>query len=130
MVDAKIDDAVAAMTPYPGQRVVVTAGPSTGRGAKLNVAVRPEHVMLVPFDREAQPTSAVALEPRTVLSGVVAEVMYLGPLTNYLIDTDAVGRLVSQQPSTRRGFAPAAGDKVWLSWDLDDAFLLGEEEPP
>jgi spermidine/putrescine transport system ATP-binding protein len=124
-VHETIDGSVAAMKPSPGQRVVVTTGPSTRQGTRLNVAVRPEHVVLVPFDRGAQPTSAATLEPRTVLSGVVAEVMYLGPLTNYLVDTEAVGRLVSQQPSTRRGFAPAAGHKVWLAWDLDDTFLLG-----
>jgi spermidine/putrescine transport system ATP-binding protein len=128
-VHETIDGSVAAMTPYPGQRIVVTAGPSARQGAELHVAVRPEHVTLVPSDRGVQQHSAVTLEPRTVLFGVVAEVMYLGPLTNYLIDTDAVGRLVSQQPSTRRGFTPAAGDKVCLAWDLDDAFLLGEEEP-
>ena len=28
--------------------------------------------------------------------GVVGEVMYLGPLTHYLVDTPALGRIVSQ----------------------------------
>ena len=52
--------------------------------------------------------------------------MYLGPLTHYLIDTPALGRLVSQQLSERQQARFASGDQVMLSWEADGAFVLSD----
>ena len=65
---------------------------------------------------------------RCVVSGVVGEVMYLGPLTHYLVDTPALGRIVSQQLSERQQARFSPGDQVALSWDADDAFVLTDAD--
>jgi spermidine/putrescine transport system ATP-binding protein len=122
-VDHRLDDSLVAMRPRAGQQIVVVAGPSPAGGDKLHVAVRPERVQLAPFDSRSPGSDAG--EQKTVLPGIVGEVMYLGPLTNYLVETEAIGRIVSQQQSHRGELTLRSGDRVWLSWDTDAAFLLG-----
>ena len=108
-----------------GQQVAVGVAADTAVGSSLRVAIRPERVRLQPRGR---PDSAGDGIPpgaeQCVVFGVVGEVMYLGPLTHYLIDTPALGRLVSQQLSERQQARFASGDQVTLSWEADGAFVL------
>jgi spermidine/putrescine ABC transporter ATP-binding subunit len=123
-VDERLNESVVAMTTQPGQRIAVLAGPSAQIGDRLHVAVRPERIRLTAGD--AQPIEHGG-EQHSRVTGVVAEVMYLGPLTSYLVDTDGIGRIVSQQASGHREQTPRPGDRVQLSWDVEAAFLLAED---
>ena len=123
-VNERLDGSLVAMTIQPGQQIAVLAGPSAGLGEKLHVAIRPERIRLTVPD--AKPTEHDG-ERHSSVMGIVAEVMYLGPLTNYLVDADRIGRIVSQQASGNREETPRPGDRVQLSWSIESAFLLGED---
>jgi spermidine/putrescine transport system ATP-binding protein len=115
-----------------GQRVTVGVTADTAAGSPLRVAIRPERVRLGPpghedLDDGSGGTAAPGTE-RCVVAGVVGEVMYLGPLTHYLVDTPALGRIVSQQLSERQQARFSPGDQVALSWDADDAFVLTDAD--
>jgi spermidine/putrescine ABC transporter ATP-binding subunit len=118
-----------------GQQVAVGVTADTEAGSALRVAIRPERVRLrspgEDGDRGQRNESAGdAAPPGTedcVVFGVVGEVMYLGPLTHYLVDTPALGRLVSQQLSERQHARFRPGDQVVLSWEADGAFVLSDQ---
>ena len=110
-----------------GQQVAVGVAADTAVGSSLRVAIRPERVRLQPRGRPDSAGDGVSPgAEQCVVFGVVGEVMYLGPLTHYLIDTPALGRLVSQQLSERQQARFASGDQVMLSWEADGAFVLSD----
>jgi spermidine/putrescine transport system ATP-binding protein len=113
-----------------GQRVMVGVTADTTASSLLRVAIRPERVRLgLPGHEEPAGDPGSVATPgteRCIVSGVVGEVMYLGPLTHYLVDTPALGRIVSQQLSERQQARFSPGDQVVLSWDADDAFVLAD----
>ena len=110
-----------------GQQVAVGVAADTPVGSSLRVAIRPERVRLQPRGRPDSSGDGVSPgAEQCVVFGVVGEVMYLGPLTHYLIDTQALGRLVSQQLSERQQARFASGDQVILSWEADGAFVLSD----
>ncbi len=115
-----------------GQRVTVGVTADIAAGSSLRVAIRPERVRLAPpghADLGGGPSGAATPGPeRCIVSGVVGEVMYLGPLTHYLVDSPALGRIVSQQLSERQQARFSPGDPVVLSWDADDAFVLADTD--
>jgi spermidine/putrescine transport system ATP-binding protein len=114
-----------------GQQVTVGVAADTTAGATLRVAIRPERVRLRRQDEPEAPADAVGAmatpgSEECVVFGVVGEVMYLGPLTHYLVDTPTLGRLVSQQLSERQHTRFQPGDQVVLSWEADGGFVLSE----
>ena len=114
----------AVARPGDGERVAVGVASAPAPGAFLQVAIRPERVRLA---RRGAANGGMAEKPRDEecrVFGVVGEVMYLGPLTHYLVDTPALGRIVSQQLSERREAPFAAGDHVVLSWEAEATFVL------
>jgi spermidine/putrescine transport system ATP-binding protein len=114
-----------------GQQVAVGVAADTAVGATLRVAIRPERVRL---RRQNEREDAIGTPSDTAspanedcaVFGVVGEVMYLGPLTHYLVDTPVLGRLVSQQLSEREHARFQPGDQVVLSWEADGAFVLSD----
>jgi spermidine/putrescine transport system ATP-binding protein len=119
-----------------GQQVAVGVTAETPAGSSLRVAIRPERVRLrsaaddVHRGERGEGAAGDAASTRTddcIVFGVVGEVMYLGPLTHYLVDTPALGRLVSQQLSERQHARFRPGDQVVLSWEADAAFVLSED---
>jgi spermidine/putrescine transport system ATP-binding protein len=115
-----------------GQHLAVGVAADTAPGSSLRVAIRPERVRLGARDQdEAAPAGGPggAVPPgagQCAVFGVVSEVMYLGPLTHYLVDTPTLGRLVSQQLSEREQARFAPGDQIVLSWEPDGAFVLSD----
>jgi spermidine/putrescine transport system ATP-binding protein len=114
-----------------GQQVTVGVAADTTAGAVLRVAIRPERVRLRRQGERQDPGGTVGdtaspASEECVVFGVVGEVMYLGPLTHYLVDTPTLGRLVSQQLSERQHTRFQPGDQVVLSWDADGAFVLSD----
>ncbi len=124
----EVTDQLAVAWLGESQLVAVGVTPGTAPGSLLRVAIRPERVRLGLPGHEVlagdSPSVAMPGAERCIVSGVVGEIMYLGPLTHYLVDVPALGRIVSQQLSERQQTRFSAGDQVVLSWDADDAFVL------
>jgi spermidine/putrescine transport system ATP-binding protein len=118
----------AVARPADGEQVTVGVAATPSAGSYLQVAIRPERVQLAgrPAAGNASPVAPGPDECRVL--GVVAEVMYLGPLTHYLVDTPALGRIVSQQVSQRREASFSAGEQVVLSWEPDATFVLSGDD--
>jgi spermidine/putrescine transport system ATP-binding protein len=106
------------------ERLVVPASDGHERGESLRLAVRPERIRI---DLAGDP----APEDGSRLEGVVAEVVYLGSLTQFHVDTK-VGRVVSHRMN--EGDGPRgidSGRNVVLTWPAhDSAVLAGAVETP
>jgi spermidine/putrescine transport system ATP-binding protein len=101
------------------ERLIVSAANGHRQGDSLKLAVRPERVRVDPADRPAP-------EDGSRLEGVVAEVVYLGSLTQFHVDTK-VGRVVSYRMNETRGAAGIdSGRNVVLTWPADDSSVLAE----
>jgi spermidine/putrescine transport system ATP-binding protein len=109
------DRAVLAVTER--DRVVAPAsGMDLPVGTMALVAVRPERVAIVLGDRDADSGSR--------LSGTVSQVVYLGTLTQFHVDTAAGRTFVVHQLSTEGSDAIDAGDAVTLTWPIEDTAIL------
>ena len=101
-------------------RIVVPVGPTgtdAGTGSSLLVAVRPERVELRSHDAPPRDGSR--------LSGTVAQVVYLGTLTQFHVDASIGKRLIVHHLSDDRSSDVREGDAVVLTWSRDDAAVLG-----
>jgi ABC-type Fe3+/spermidine/putrescine transport system ATPase subunit len=58
------------------------------------------------------------------LEGTVAEIVFLGMYTQFHVET-AAGRLVAQRLSDDDGEALRPGSRMTLSWEPEQAYLLG-----
>jgi spermidine/putrescine transport system ATP-binding protein len=120
-VDARDGDDAVMRIDERERIVVPAADPSAGAGASLLVAVRPERIRLEAGDGDGVPASRV--------TGTVAQVVYLGTLTQFHVDTRIGKRFVVHRLSDEVTAGVVEGDTVTLSWDRDDASILraGEE---
>jgi spermidine/putrescine transport system ATP-binding protein len=99
------------------ERLVVPAANGSRKGETLKVAVRPERIRVDLPDRPAP-------EDGSRLEGTVAEVVYLGSLTQFHIDTK-VGRVVSYRMNETQGaIGIDSGREVVLTWPTDDSSVL------
>jgi spermidine/putrescine transport system ATP-binding protein len=92
------------------ERVVVPVGVGRRAGETVRVAVRPERVQVGP-----------APDGGSRLEGTVAEIVFLGMYTQLHVDTRA-GRIVCHRLADE---PLEAGSRVTLSWEPDQASLLG-----
>ena len=122
-MDVRVDEVAGedlVMRVNERDRIVVPVGPTgtdAGIGSSLLVAVRPERVELSAGDVSANGGSR--------LSGRVAQVVYLGTLTQFHIDTPIGKRLIVHRLSDDRSSSVQQGDEVVLTWTRDDAAVLG-----
>jgi spermidine/putrescine transport system ATP-binding protein len=117
-VDAK-DGEDAVMRIDDTERIVVpAAGASAGTGAILLVAVRPERIRLEPGEADGAAASRV--------TGKVAQVVYLGTLTQFHVDSRIGKRFVVHRLSDEGTAGVAEGDTVTLTWAREDASILRE----
>jgi spermidine/putrescine transport system ATP-binding protein len=101
----------------PTERLVVTAENGHKAGDSLKLAVRPERVRVDPAGRPAP-------EDGSRLEGVVAEVVFLGSLTQFHVDTK-LGRVVSYRMNEGSGTgAIDSGGNVVLTWPAHDSSVL------
>jgi spermidine/putrescine transport system ATP-binding protein len=102
------------------ERIVVPAGGvGAGTGATLLVAVRPERIGLAPGEVDGAAASSASR-----LTGKVAQVVYLGTLTQFHVDTRIGKRFVVHRLSDEGTAGVAEGDTVTLTWARDDASVL------
>jgi spermidine/putrescine transport system ATP-binding protein len=100
------------------ERVVVPVSSSARAGDRIRVAVRPERV------RVSGP-GAPGDGSGSRLEGTVAEVVYLGMVTQFHVDTSA-GRIVSNRLADESLEPYAVGARVVLSWEPEHTAALGE----
>jgi ABC-type Fe3+/spermidine/putrescine transport system ATPase subunit len=103
------------------ERIVVRTADVVVAGDTLLVAVRPERVRVQPTGSEA---SGVQAAGDSRVSGTVAQVVYLGTMTQFHVDTATGHRLTAHRLSDDAAGAIHEGDPVQLSWDRDDASVL------
>jgi spermidine/putrescine transport system ATP-binding protein len=118
--DLRIDELVgtnAVMRLGEGGRIVVPVGVGHGTGETLRAAVRPERVHIAR-------AGTAAADGGSHLDGKIAETVFLGMYLQYHVDTPA-GRLVSHRLADDSLGQLEAGSPVTLSWDPEQASLLG-----
>jgi spermidine/putrescine transport system ATP-binding protein len=121
-VDEVTDDRLLSHV-SPRERLVIPAADGHRQGDALKLAVRPERVRVDLADRPAP-------EDGSRLEGVVAEVVYLGSLTQFHVDTK-LGRVVSYRMNETQGSVGIdSGRNVVLTWPAHDSSVLagGAEE--
>jgi spermidine/putrescine transport system ATP-binding protein len=117
-LDFTVDEVVggfAVMRLPEGDRVVVQA-PDARTGASFRVAVRPERVRIGGAGGET-PDGGSRLE------GTVAEIVYLGMVTQFHVETPA-GRVVSHTVTDESLSRLAVESRVLLSWDAEHTSVL------
>jgi putative spermidine/putrescine transport system ATP-binding protein len=93
-------------------------------GAETPVTIRPEKITLGPEGRDVPAGCTSAL-------GRVAEVIYIGAYTRYIVDLDVGGRLVVLQQNLTHSSMEVLqekGRRVMLVWDRKHSRALSEEK--
>jgi spermidine/putrescine transport system ATP-binding protein len=104
----------------PDQRVLVTDAGPTSHGQEVDLAVRPEK-MVLRGEHDPPPPD------RCALRATVTEVVYLGTSTQYRTVTDA-GTAVAvyrQNASATPGAEVLTGQVGWLEWPPEHTYVLG-----
>jgi spermidine/putrescine transport system ATP-binding protein len=104
----------------PDQRVIVTDAGQAAHGEEVDLAVRPEKVVLR-AEHDPPPPD------RCALRATVTEVVYLGTSTQYRTVTDA-GTAVAvyrQNASATPGAEVLTGQVGWLEWPPEHTYVLG-----
>ena len=121
-MDVRVDEVAGedlVMRVSDRDRIVVPVGPlgtEASVGSSLLVAVRPERVELSIGDGAADNASR--------LSGTVRQVVYLGTLTQFHVDTAIGERLIVHHLSDDLSSTVSQGDEVVLTWARADAAVL------
>jgi spermidine/putrescine transport system ATP-binding protein len=103
------------------ERIVAPVGTGRRPGEQIKVAVRPERVRIDLVD-ERTPEGGSRVE------GTIGEVVYLGMLTQFFVDTPA-GRIVSNRMNDEHTRRLEAGRRVVLTWPPEDTSVLAEAVP-
>jgi ABC-type Fe3+/spermidine/putrescine transport system ATPase subunit len=127
VLSLRVDEVAGGMAigrPNDGDRVSVRVSDEVRAGEVIKVAVRPERVAVDSRDGPARGSGSH-------IQGVVADITYLGSATQFHVDSDSFGRVVSHRMNEGELESLAAGSRVALSWPLDAALvLLTNAAPP
>jgi len=104
----------------PDQRVLVTEAGQATHGEEVELAVRPEKVVLR-AEQDPPPPD------RCALRATVTEVVYLGTSTQYRTVTDggAAVAVYRQNTSATPGAEVLTGQVGWLEWPPEHTYVLG-----
>jgi len=117
----EVRDLTAVMRVGGGERVEVPVPTGASMGQRLTAAVRPERVRV-------QPAGAADNGTGSRLGGEIALIVYLGTLTQFHVETSLGTRLIAHRLSDEAAGDVRQGEKVVLTWDRDDASVLGDAE--
>jgi spermidine/putrescine transport system ATP-binding protein len=113
----RTDDGLAVMTVGEGERIVAPSAPERGTNDVL-ITVRPEKIK---FDEVGEPASRV--------SATVADVVYLGSMTQYIVELPTGERLTVHRLNDEvRGRPVQMGDRVTLHWAAEHSFVIEQGE--
>ncbi len=110
---------LAVMEPDPGVRVVVNAPCAVGD--LLQISVRPEKISIV----AGTPEGAAANGSR--VSGVVAERVYLGSVSQTVVELPGGERLAVHELNDDEASTIGPGDAVTLTWPTRHSLVVGAE---
>ena len=97
-----------------GQRILAPV-PHDETSGELLMTIRPEKIKFEEVE-----------EPATRVSATVRDVLYLGSMTQYIVDVVTGDRLVVHRLNDEVRRRPVAvGDQVTLSWAADHSFVIG-----
>jgi spermidine/putrescine transport system ATP-binding protein len=116
LLDATVDTGGVAVL-RDGTRIAVPAEIVAGRTGAVAVGIRPEKIRL--DDREPNR-----------LSGVVAEIAYIGVSTQYVVETPVGSLMVYVQNDHPGATAHEPGAQLQLSWSPDSTFVVDLVEGP
>jgi spermidine/putrescine transport system ATP-binding protein len=104
----------------PDERVLVANPGRAGPGQEVELAVRPEKIVLRP-EQDPPPPGHCALRAK------VTEVVYLGTSTQYRTVTDggAAVAVYRQNASATPGADVLTGQVGWLEWPPEHSYVLG-----
>jgi spermidine/putrescine transport system ATP-binding protein len=104
----------------PDQRVLVAEAGQAGEGQDVEVAVRPEKIVLR-TEQDPPPPDRSALRVK------VDEIVYLGTSTQYRTVTDGgdVVAVYRQNATATPGADVLAGQVGWLEWPPEHSYVLG-----
>ena len=114
----EVADGLAVMRLSDNERLVVPVARTAQPGERLRVAVRPERVRI-------EPVNGRAPEGGSRLEGTIAELVYLGGLTHFHVDTGSAGRVVSHRMDDEVAATLDAGKRVVLTWPAEHTYVLG-----
>src|SRR6476620_9694258 len=120
-LDLRIDELVgenAVIRLGEDERIVVPVAAGHRPGETIRVAVRPERVQI-------ELSGTRMLDGGSRLEGTIAEIVFLGMYTQFHVDTLA-GGLVSHRLADEVLAPLEPGSRVTLSWEPEQASLLGE----
>jgi spermidine/putrescine transport system ATP-binding protein len=113
----RVDGADAIMRVAEGERVVVpTASTGVAAGSTVLLAVRPERIRIGADGEAADMPSRIG--------GTVAQIVYLGTLTQFHVDTTLGTRFIAHRLSDDPAARITEGDTVTLSWAREDGSIL------
>jgi spermidine/putrescine transport system ATP-binding protein len=124
-LDLRVDDLdgeLALMRLGENERLAVYATPGSAKGATVRVAVRPERIRVAA-------AGAAAPVGGSLLRGRIAEIVFLGPLTQFHVDTCA-GRLVSYRMDDDAAARLREGAEVVLTWAPEHCAALAGATTP
>ncbi len=119
--DFRVDEIVgdrAIMLVGDNQRVVSVFPYGRNVGERFKVGVRPERVRL-------RPAPAGGPEEGTRLEGIITQVVYLGTMTHFHVDTGLGVRIVSNRLNEESTEELEPGSRVVLSWGSEYVTVLG-----
>jgi spermidine/putrescine transport system ATP-binding protein len=110
---------LAVMDLGGGERIVATDTGGDGSG-DLEVTVRPEKIKFA--------AGEIAATTGSHVSGVVKEVIYLGSMTQLMVELRTGEPLVVHRLNDEGG-DPAVGERVVLHWAADHSYVIGGRAP-
>ena len=114
----RVDDGLAVMAVGEGERIVAPSG-SAGEMEEILMTVRPEKVK---FEEVGEPSSRV--------SATVAEIVYLGSMTQYIVELPTGEQLTVHRLNDEVRRRPIqVGDRVTLYWAAEHSFVIERPEP-
>ncbi len=112
------EDGVAVHRLGEGERLLAKT-PANGDSPELLITVRPEKIKFHELE-----------EPASHVSATVADVVYLGSMTQYIVDLSTGDRLTVHRLNDEIGFERpiVVGDRVTLHWAAEHSFVITGEE--
>jgi spermidine/putrescine transport system ATP-binding protein len=116
----RMEDGLAVMDLGEGQRIVAAAS-GAAAGTTMQLTVRPEKIKLAAGSAGARSSH---------VGGTVADVIYLGSMTQLLVDLRTGEQLTVHRLNDEVGGQPLrVGDDVVLHWAADHSFAIGSRGP-
>jgi spermidine/putrescine transport system ATP-binding protein len=113
----RVDGEDVTMRVGDAERVVVpAAGTGITAGGTALVAVRPERIQIAEVGSVSDASSHIG--------GTVAQIVYLGTLTQFHVDTSLGTRFIAHRLSDDRASRITEGDRVALTWAREDGSIL------